>query len=49
MATMAKLTSSVGSYWANDALSVIKKINSLYYLIDEEAQEELEAIDKAPK
>ena len=42
MATTAKLTYSVGSSWANDALSVIEEVNSLYWHIDDEAKKELE-------
>ena len=46
MATMAKLTCSVGSNWTNDALSVIEEVNTLYWHIDEEAKKELEELDK---
>ena len=45
MATMAKLTHSVGSNWADDALPVVKRVNSLFYRIDEWAQKELEESD----
>ena len=45
MATMAKLTHSVRSNWADDALPVIEKVNSLYYHIDEEAKKELVELD----
>ena len=45
-ATMTKLTSSVGSDWVNDALPVFKKIESLYYRMDEEASKELGEMDE---
>ena len=44
MATMAKLTYSVGSNWANDAMFVIEEVNSLFWHIDEEAKKELEEL-----
>ena len=46
MATMTKLTYSVGSDWIKNALPVIEKVNSLYYRIDEEAKKELEEMDE---
>ena len=49
MVTMAKLAHSVGSNWADDALPVIEKVNSLYYHIDEEAKKEFEEMDKTPE
>ena len=42
MATIAKLTYLVGSSWANVAMPVIDRVNSLFWRIDDAAKNELE-------